>query len=491
MEYSQERGRDSSPVPTNSSLPSPPPSFNPVPHPFPSTSSSPNLDNSPRLSSPLHSTTHTRSPQRFFFRTFPPLAYLLSALNHPNTFLSSQPSSATIFGLPFRHNESLGKRRFTPSTTLRLDMFAAMTAAQHDVTVVIVRNTIKSPVDEATMPTVTRPAWCRHQDCGGKLTLSSSTPLSPSRRSFPLFHCTRTFANALSIETMAYQIYPYIGTWYAKNACEYALKWGGGGRSGDKQENSVLALHKVLLTSVDLFELAPVPGLQAAARTLLEIWDSLQEVDVSEGNHGLSIRLLYRQSRSLCSAAVRAAPPNLHGRLISWMTGEGIVTGFVKVGPTTVVNLFLFHPLSSAIKKPAENDSQLFLYVSLCALLAFPSSPYSDAIGYTLIHVLTEAVTFFVTEFEYHFYPEFNADPSTLLSSTIRALVVSAQYPPRLRYIFIIHEIALILQPPFLSSAYSGIGRKSYLLNALFYRQSCAPWAAVLQALPLVDLDVG
>ncbi|KIK53562.1 hypothetical protein GYMLUDRAFT_250266 [Collybiopsis luxurians FD-317 M1] len=90
-----------------------------------------------------------------------------------------------------------------------------------------------------------------------------------------------------------------------------------------------------------------------------------------------------------------------------------------------------------------------------------------------------------------HFYPEFNADPSTLLSSTIRALVVSAQYPPRLRYIHIIHEIPLILQRPFLSSAYSGIGRKSYLLNALFYRQSCAPCDPVFQALPPIDLDVG
>ncbi|KIK53565.1 hypothetical protein GYMLUDRAFT_250269 [Collybiopsis luxurians FD-317 M1] len=37
-----------------------------------------------------------------------------------------------------------------------------------------------------------------------------------------------------------------------------------------------------------------------------------------------------------------------------------------------------------------------------------------------------------------HFYPEFDADPSTLLSSTIRALVVSAQYPPQLRYILVI-----------------------------------------------------
>lgn len=32
---------------------------------------------------------------------------------------------------------------------------------------------------------------------------------------------------------------------------------------------------------VDLLELAPVPGLLAAARTLLNIWDILQRVDVS------------------------------------------------------------------------------------------------------------------------------------------------------------------------------------------------------------------
>ncbi|KAF5386293.1 hypothetical protein D9757_008606 [Collybiopsis confluens] len=42
---------------------------------------------------------------------------------------------------------------------------------------------------------------------------------------------------------------------------------------------SALVAHEILLTSVELFELAPVPGLAAAARTLLEIWDSVQEVD--------------------------------------------------------------------------------------------------------------------------------------------------------------------------------------------------------------------
>ena len=39
--------------------------------------------------------------------------------------------------------------------------------------------------------------------------------------------------------------------------------------------------HEVLLTSVDFLDFAPVPGLQTAARTLLMIWDTLQEVDVS------------------------------------------------------------------------------------------------------------------------------------------------------------------------------------------------------------------
>ncbi|KIK50570.1 hypothetical protein GYMLUDRAFT_51120, partial [Collybiopsis luxurians FD-317 M1] len=61
--------------------------------------------------------------------------------------------------------------------------------------------------------------------------------------------------------------------------------------------------------------------------------------------------------------------------------------------------LLLFRCFSSC--SPQSNDSQLFLYVSLCALLAFPSSPYSDANSYTPIHVLTKAVTFFVTEFKY------------------------------------------------------------------------------------------
>ncbi|KAH7868104.1 uncharacterized protein C8R40DRAFT_1003620, partial [Lentinula edodes] len=42
---------------------------------------------------------------------------------------------------------------------------------------------------------------------------------------------------------------------------------------------SALIAHEILVTSVDLVELAPVPGLQAAARTLLQIWACLQQVD--------------------------------------------------------------------------------------------------------------------------------------------------------------------------------------------------------------------
>jgi len=43
---------------------------------------------------------------------------------------------------------------------------------------------------------------------------------------------------------------------------------------------SVGIAHEALLLSVDWLDLAPIPGLRAAAQTLLYIWDSLQQVDV-------------------------------------------------------------------------------------------------------------------------------------------------------------------------------------------------------------------
>lgn len=36
----------------------------------------------------------------------------------------------------------------------------------------------------------------------------------------------------------------------------------------------------LLSVTVDLLELVPVPGLAAAAKTLLTIWESVQQVDV-------------------------------------------------------------------------------------------------------------------------------------------------------------------------------------------------------------------
>ena len=43
---------------------------------------------------------------------------------------------------------------------------------------------------------------------------------------------------------------------------------------------SIDIAHEALILSVDLLELAPVPGLRAAALTLLNVWDFLQKVDV-------------------------------------------------------------------------------------------------------------------------------------------------------------------------------------------------------------------
>jgi abelson tyrosine-protein kinase 1 len=38
--------------------------------------------------------------------------------------------------------------------------------------------------------------------------------------------------------------------------------------------------HEVLLLSVELVDLAPLPGLAPAAKTLLNIWDAMQDVNV-------------------------------------------------------------------------------------------------------------------------------------------------------------------------------------------------------------------
>lgn len=38
--------------------------------------------------------------------------------------------------------------------------------------------------------------------------------------------------------------------------------------------------HEALAISADLLQLAPIPGLAEAAKTLLTIWDALQMVDV-------------------------------------------------------------------------------------------------------------------------------------------------------------------------------------------------------------------
>jgi hypothetical protein len=43
--------------------------------------------------------------------------------------------------------------------------------------------------------------------------------------------------------------------------------------------------HEALQIGADALELAPLPGLAPAARTLLGIWDALQDVDVRRRIH--------------------------------------------------------------------------------------------------------------------------------------------------------------------------------------------------------------
>ncbi|KZT05047.1 uncharacterized protein LAESUDRAFT_750759 [Laetiporus sulphureus 93-53] len=58
------------------------------------------------------------------------------------------------------------------------------------------------------------------------------------------------------------------------------------------------ATHEVLVVSVELLEFAPLPGLQAAARSLLEIWDALQMVEI---NRSACLRLTERCATILFS----------------------------------------------------------------------------------------------------------------------------------------------------------------------------------------------
>ena len=42
------------------------------------------------------------------------------------------------------------------------------------------------------------------------------------------------------------------------------------------------AAHEALVIDIDVLRFAPVAGLSDAARLLLDIWDSVQKVDVSD-----------------------------------------------------------------------------------------------------------------------------------------------------------------------------------------------------------------
>jgi hypothetical protein len=44
-------------------------------------------------------------------------------------------------------------------------------------------------------------------------------------------------------------------------------------------------IHEALFLGVDFLQLAPVPGLAEAAKTLLNIWDAVQQVDVCNSTY--------------------------------------------------------------------------------------------------------------------------------------------------------------------------------------------------------------
>ncbi|KIK50567.1 hypothetical protein GYMLUDRAFT_252862 [Collybiopsis luxurians FD-317 M1] len=84
----------------------------------------------------------------------------------------------------------------------------------------------------------------------------------------------------------------------------------------------------------------------------------------------------------------------------------------------------------------------------------------------------------------------FNTDSSTFLHSTIHILVLCTQYPPQLRYILVLIETPSILQSPFHSPAYSGIGRKFMALERIYLIGHLAPLVPLFfELLPLICMD--
>jgi hypothetical protein len=59
--------------------------------------------------------------------------------------------------------------------------------------------------------------------------------------------------------------------------------------------------HEALQIGADALELAPLPGLAPAARTLLGIWDALQDVDV----RGARSRRMYAHIRAYMRTPAR------------------------------------------------------------------------------------------------------------------------------------------------------------------------------------------
>ncbi|KAF9069993.1 hypothetical protein BDP27DRAFT_1362916 [Rhodocollybia butyracea] len=244
-----------------------------------------NSPNSPRTSSPLN--PHPQQAPSHGHSA----SYSGPSASYRDALVSSPPSSPPILGPPFQPTPPKGHKgrdrgHSVSSAPTQTSMMLSPASASHGTLGDIgdgassfrerSRSSSRSPISmvgitpPAMISTPSRSSWWRREEdrlSGHTRPWFDSDYMKPRRHSVAT--TTPTGKEGKNVEPVSHE---QMQNWDTtrKRVAQAASSILG---------TSALIAHEVLLRSVDLVELAPVPGLSAAARTLLEIWESLQQVD--------------------------------------------------------------------------------------------------------------------------------------------------------------------------------------------------------------------
>ncbi|KAG5640616.1 hypothetical protein DXG03_007905, partial [Asterophora parasitica] len=164
-------------------------------------------------------------------------------------------------------------------------------------------------------------------------------------------------------------------------------------------------VHDVLITSMELLEFVPVPGLASAARVLLNIWDALQQVDT---NRLACLRLTERCADILLSVheEVEEAGPSVI---------EELATPIAKLNESfAAVHTFLLKQVHRPFLKRYLKRDEILAHIRSC-----------DA-------TLTEALSMFGMKIQVRILKQVQAVDARRASDTQRLLEEIAKMSPRI-----------------------------------------------------------